>query len=62
MVKAIAATARLPEGKRIDAAFALQSIDAVAELERNADLAERGRARRLLYERAAATQKPSCSA
>ena len=41
MVKAIAATARLPEGKRIDAAFALQSIDAVAELERNADLAER---------------------
>jgi uncharacterized protein Yka (UPF0111/DUF47 family) len=42
MVKAIAATARLPEGKRIDAAFALQSIDAVAELERNADLAERG--------------------
>ena len=41
MVKAIAATARLPEGKRIDAAFALQSIDAVAELERNADFAER---------------------
>ena len=41
MVKAVAATARLPEGKRIDAAFALQSIDAVAELERNADLAER---------------------
>ena len=41
MVKAVSATARLPEGKRIDASFALQSIDAVAELERNADLAER---------------------
>jgi uncharacterized protein Yka (UPF0111/DUF47 family) len=41
MVKAIAGTARLPEGKRVDAAFALQSIDAVTELERNADLAER---------------------
>ena len=32
MVKAVTATARLPEGKRIDASFALQSIDAVAEL------------------------------
>jgi len=41
LVKAVAATARLPEGKRVDAAFALQSIDAVAELERNADFAER---------------------
>jgi uncharacterized protein Yka (UPF0111/DUF47 family) len=41
MVKAVSATTRLPEGKRIDASFALQSIDAVAELERNADLAER---------------------
>ena len=42
LVKAVAATARLPEGQRVDAAFALQAIDAVAQLERNADLAERG--------------------
>ena len=61
MVKAIAATARLPEGKRIDAAFALQSIDAVAELERNADLAERA-ALAAFFTNVAATQKPSCSA
>ena len=42
LVKAVAATTRLPEGQRVDAAFALQAIDAVAQLERNADLAERG--------------------
>ncbi len=42
LVKAVAATARLPEGQRVDAAFALQAIDAVGEFERNADLAERG--------------------
>jgi uncharacterized protein Yka (UPF0111/DUF47 family) len=41
LVKAVAATARLPEGQRVDAAFALQAIDAVGELERNADRAER---------------------
>jgi uncharacterized protein Yka (UPF0111/DUF47 family) len=41
MVKAVAGTARLPEGQRIDAAFALQALDAVGELERLADAAQR---------------------
>jgi len=42
LIKAVAATARLPEGKRSDAAFALQAIDAVAQVERSADAAQRG--------------------
>ncbi len=41
LVKAVTATARLPEGQRVDAAFALQAIDAVDELERKADFSER---------------------
>lgn len=41
LIKAVTATARLPEGKRSDAAFALQAIDAVGELERSADTAQR---------------------
>jgi uncharacterized protein Yka (UPF0111/DUF47 family) len=41
LVKAVTATARLPEGKRSDAAFALQAIDTVGELERSADAAQR---------------------
>ncbi len=41
LVKAVAAAARLPEGQRVDAAFALQAIDAVDELERKADFSER---------------------
>jgi uncharacterized protein Yka (UPF0111/DUF47 family) len=41
LIKAVTATARLPEGKRSDAAFALQAIDTVGELERSADAAQR---------------------
>ena len=41
MIKAVTAAARLPEGKRSDAAFALQAIDAVGEIERSADGAQR---------------------
>ncbi|HXY58495.1 MAG TPA: hypothetical protein VEH76_07930 [Methylocystis sp.] len=41
LIRAVTATARLPEGKRSDAAFALQAIDAVGELERSADAAQR---------------------
>lgn len=41
LIKAVTATARLPEGQRVDATFALQAIGAVGELERNTDAAER---------------------
>ena len=41
MVRAAEAAARLPEDKREDAAAALQAIDAVTALEREADAAER---------------------
>ena len=50
------------QGKRIDASFALQSIDAVAELERNADLAERAALAASFFTTVAAMQKLSCSA
>jgi len=41
LVRAVEAASRLPEGQRSDALASLQSIDAVANLERSADAAER---------------------
>jgi uncharacterized protein Yka (UPF0111/DUF47 family) len=41
MVRAVEAASRLPDGQRADAADALQAIDAVVSLERDADTAQR---------------------
>jgi uncharacterized protein Yka (UPF0111/DUF47 family) len=41
LVRAVEATLQIPEGKRPDAAFALQCVDAVIDAERDADSAER---------------------
>ncbi len=41
LVRAIEAAKQIPEGKRADAAFALQCVDAVIDAERDADAAER---------------------
>ncbi len=41
MIRAVEAASRLPEGQRADAAEALQAIDAVVSLEREADTAQR---------------------
>ena len=41
LVRAVEAAKQIPEGKRADAAFALQCVDAVIDAERDADAAER---------------------
>ena len=41
LVRAIEAALQIPDGKRVDAAFALQCVDAVIAAERSADIAER---------------------
>ncbi len=41
LVRAVEAAMQIPEGKRADAAFALQCVDAVIDAERDADAAER---------------------
>ncbi len=41
LVRAVEAAMQIPEGKRTDAAFALQCVDAVIDAERDADSAER---------------------
>ncbi|MEI9964574.1 MAG: hypothetical protein WDM92_07615 [Caulobacteraceae bacterium] len=41
LVRAVEAAVRLPDGRRIDAAAALQAIDAATQAERDADAAER---------------------
>lgn len=41
LVRAVQAALQMPEGKRADAAFALQCVDAVIDAERDADAAER---------------------
>jgi len=41
LVRAVEAARQIPEGKRADAAFALQCVDAVIDAERDADAAER---------------------
>jgi uncharacterized protein Yka (UPF0111/DUF47 family) len=41
LVRAVEATRQLPEGKRADAAFVLEMLDAVLDSERDADTAER---------------------
>ncbi len=41
LVRAVEATRQLPEGKRADAAFVLEMLDAVLDSERGADTAER---------------------
>jgi uncharacterized protein Yka (UPF0111/DUF47 family) len=41
LVRAVEAALQIPEGKRPDAAFALQCVDAVIDAERDADAAER---------------------
>jgi uncharacterized protein Yka (UPF0111/DUF47 family) len=41
LVRAVQAALQIPEGKRPDAAFALQCVDAVIDAERDADAAER---------------------
>jgi uncharacterized protein Yka (UPF0111/DUF47 family) len=41
LVRAVEAARQIPEGKRPDAAFALQCVDAVIDAERDADAAER---------------------
>ena len=41
LVRAVEAAALIPDGKRIDVAFALQSLDAALDAERAADAAER---------------------
>ena len=41
LVRAVEAAALIPDGKRVDVAFALQSLDAALEAERVADAAER---------------------
>jgi len=41
LVRAVEAARQVPEGKRADAAFALQCVDAVIDAERDADAAER---------------------
>ena len=41
LVRAVEAARQLPEGKRADAAFVLEMLDAVLDSERDADTAER---------------------
>ncbi len=41
LVRAVEAALLIPDGKRVDATFALQCVDAVIDAERNADVAER---------------------
>lgn len=41
LVRAVEAALAIPDGKRVDAAFALQCVDAVIDAERSADSAER---------------------
>ncbi len=41
LVRAVEAALQIPDGKRVDAAFALQCVDAVIDAERSADIAER---------------------
>ena len=70
LVRAVEAAMQIPEGKRADAAFALQCVDAVIDAERDADAAERAAIGAIMSapprseERpaAAATRASSCSA